>query len=317
MRLSVSTWRPRAADIIEGLVRGPGRDPRVQRPHAAPHGEHARRAPGLQPRRGPPLPRDPVPRGLRGQRRPRVLADAEGPRPGPDLPARRSPGPDRAAEPRRALAPAGGVHDLGHPRRRRRRLPVPRRRRARLLSTSIGIGTRLPVQCSAAGWAILSTWTRPALDAWLADHPLKRYTAHTVTGSRAFRAAIRRAAAQGFVLLENQYEIGLRGISVPLRSSPGEVVGAISVSSTIASASRRRPWPGACRRSRPAPRRCAPDSSRLDGAPEPGAGWPHLGRPHESARSSPRCSPSASSAEPRPSPRLRRSPKARCATRCT
>ena len=38
------------------------------------------------------------------------------------------------------------------------------------------------------------------------------------------------------MLLENQYEIGLRGVSVPLRSSTGEVVGAISVSSTIASA---------------------------------------------------------------------------------
>jgi IclR family pca regulon transcriptional regulator len=101
---------------------------------------------------------------------------------------------------------------------------------ARLLSTSIGIGTRLPVQCSAAGWAMLSTWSR------LADHPLRRYTPHTVTGSRAFRAAIRRAAAQRFVLLENQYEVGLRGISVPLRPAHGEAVGAISVSSTLASA---------------------------------------------------------------------------------
>jgi IclR family pca regulon transcriptional regulator len=108
---------------------------------------------------------------------------------------------------------------------------------ARLLSTSIGIGTRLPVQCAAAGWAILSTLELSTFDAWLADHPLKRYTAHTVTGARAFRTAIRRAAARGFVLLENQYEIGLRGISVPLHSSRGEVVGAISVSSTLASAS--------------------------------------------------------------------------------
>lgn len=107
---------------------------------------------------------------------------------------------------------------------------------ARLLSTSIGIGTRLPIQCSAAGWAILSTLEPSALAAWLADHTLARYTAHTVTSARAFRAAIRRAATQGFVLLENQYEIGLRGVSVPLRSSAGEVVGAISVSSTIASA---------------------------------------------------------------------------------
>jgi IclR family pca regulon transcriptional regulator len=107
---------------------------------------------------------------------------------------------------------------------------------ARLLSTSIGVGTRLPVQCSAAGWAILSTWAPEAFDAWLAAHPLKRYTEDTVTSSRAFRAAIRRAGVQGFVLLENQYEIGLRGISVPLRSSQDEVVGAVGVSSTLASA---------------------------------------------------------------------------------
>jgi IclR family pca regulon transcriptional regulator len=107
---------------------------------------------------------------------------------------------------------------------------------ARLLSTSIGVGTRLPVQCASAGWVILSTFDRPGLEAWLRAHPLKRYTAQTVTGRGAFRAAIRRAAVAGFVLLENQYEIGLRGISVPLRSSGGDVVGAISVSSTIASA---------------------------------------------------------------------------------
>ena len=67
--------------------------------------------------------------------------------------------------------------------------------------------------------------------------PAEALHPHTVTGTRAFRVAIRRAARQGFVLLENQYEIGLRGISVPLRSSQGEVVGAVSVSSTQASAS--------------------------------------------------------------------------------
>ena len=39
---------------------------------------------------------------------------------------------------------------------------------ARLLSTSIGIGTRLPVQCAAAGWAILSTFEprRPRPRGW-------------------------------------------------------------------------------------------------------------------------------------------------------
>ena len=108
---------------------------------------------------------------------------------------------------------------------------------ARLVSTSIGVGTRLPVQCAAAGWAILSTLDPPALEAWLANHAFKRYTAQTVTSVGAFRAAIRGAARQGFILLENQYEIGLRGISVPLRSSQGTVVGAISVTSTLASTS--------------------------------------------------------------------------------
>ena len=56
---------------------------------------------------------------------------------------------------------------------------------ARLLSTSIGIGTRLPVQCAAAGWAILSTLEPSTFDAWLANHPFKRYTAQTVTGTRS------------------------------------------------------------------------------------------------------------------------------------
>ena len=40
---------------------------------------------------------------------------------------------------------------------------------------------------------------------------------------------------QGWGITERQFEIGLRGIAVPLCASAGDVVGALSVSMSIAS----------------------------------------------------------------------------------
>lgn len=43
---------------------------------------------------------------------------------------------------------------------------------------------------------------------------------------------------QGFALTENQYETGLRGISVPIKSRHGKLVGALSVSMLISTCSK-------------------------------------------------------------------------------
>lgn len=118
---------------------------------------------------------------------------------------------------------------------------------ARLMSTGIDAGTRLPAHTTAAGRVILTGKSREALDSWLAGVELTAYTPQTVVGKRAFAAEVAQARASGFSVVENQYEVGLRGIAVPLRTRDGEVLGALGVSMAAASCSLKE-----------ATRRCVP-----------------------------------------------------------
>ena len=106
---------------------------------------------------------------------------------------------------------------------------------AKLLSTGIEPGTRLPTHTSTAGRLLLSHLPAAALDEWLAGATLKRYTPLTVVDKSKLRQQIVRMRKQGWGITESQFEIGLRGIAVPLYDSAGDVVGALSVSMSIAS----------------------------------------------------------------------------------
>ncbi len=101
---------------------------------------------------------------------------------------------------------------------------------ARLMSTAIEPGTRLPAHTTAAGRVILAGLARAELDAWLARARLTAYTAQTVTSKKALGAEVRLARAQGFAVTESQFEVGLRGIAVPLANRGGMIVGALGIS---------------------------------------------------------------------------------------
>lgn len=115
---------------------------------------------------------------------------------------------------------------------------------SRLMSTTIEPGTRLPAHTTAAGRVLLAGLSKPALDDWLAGFELTAHTAHTITSKRALAADVARVRTQGFSAVESQFEIGLRGIAVPLTGPDGTVAGAIGISmpaaaSTLADAAQR------------------------------------------------------------------------------
>lgn len=101
---------------------------------------------------------------------------------------------------------------------------------ARLMSTAIEPGTRMPAQATAAGRVILGSWSEADLATWTAGAHWKAHTPHSVTDGNAFAAEARACAAQGYAAIENHYELGLRGIAVPLTNRQGQVLGAIGVS---------------------------------------------------------------------------------------
>ena len=99
----------------------------------------------------------------------------------------------------------------------------------REMNTGYILGSRVPAQVTAAGLVILSMRATPDIDAWLAVHPPKIYTAFTHATSALLRQQIMQARAQGWALSEQQLQLKHRGIAVPLRDHHGVVLGAINV----------------------------------------------------------------------------------------
>lgn len=102
---------------------------------------------------------------------------------------------------------------------------------SRIMSVAINVGTRFPAYATSMGRVLLAGLPPDELDAHLATAELKPLTPHTVTDPQALRAEIDRVRAQGWVIVDQELEPGLRSIAVPLHDHHGRVVAAMNVSS--------------------------------------------------------------------------------------
>ena len=103
----------------------------------------------------------------------------------------------------------------------------------RLLTTGLEPGTRLPAYTSAAGRVLLSAKPDEELQAWIAKVEMVAFTHLTLVDKQKFYEELLKVRKEGYCLTENQYEVGLRGISVPVKNRHGNVIGALSVSTSI------------------------------------------------------------------------------------
>jgi IclR family pca regulon transcriptional regulator len=108
----------------------------------------------------------------------------------------------------------------------------------RVVSTTLQPGTRVPAYCTANGRVLLAARSPEALDAWLtqqqAQQALRPLTPRTLTQPEALRQEVARVRAQGHALVDQEMELGLRTLAVPLRNHRGEVVAALNVSAIAA-----------------------------------------------------------------------------------
>ncbi|MGR7027641.1 IclR family transcriptional regulator domain-containing protein [Geodermatophilus sp. URMC 62] len=104
----------------------------------------------------------------------------------------------------------------------------------RVMTIGGGVGSRLPAATTAAGRVLLAALDEPALEAYLAGHPLRQHTPPSVTDTDEFRARLDQVREQGWCLVDQELEIGLRAISVPVTGRHGRTSAALSVSSNAA-----------------------------------------------------------------------------------
>jgi IclR family pca regulon transcriptional regulator len=99
-----------------------------------------------------------------------------------------------------------------------------------LVSATLQPGTRVPAWCTANGRMLLASLPPPQLEAYLLRLQTERITEHTITDKHRLAQEIERVREQGYALVDQELELGLRTMSVPLRNFRGEVVAAMNIS---------------------------------------------------------------------------------------
>lgn len=102
--------------------------------------------------------------------------------------------------------------------------------RAEFISINVTVGSRLPAYATSIGHVLLSGLPDEELEEFLQSEAFPKLTAFTITDKDALRKAIKKARADGYSLVDQQLEMGLRAIAVPVRGQTGKIVCAIAVS---------------------------------------------------------------------------------------
>ena len=106
---------------------------------------------------------------------------------------------------------------------------IARASQRRVMSIGLSVGSRLPAYCASMGRVLLAARPDKERAALLAALPRKAFTPRTLTGTAELLAEIEKVRKQGFATIDQELEIGLRSIAVPLADAAGKVVAAINV----------------------------------------------------------------------------------------
>ncbi|MFT7868672.1 MULTISPECIES: IclR family transcriptional regulator domain-containing protein [Amycolatopsis] len=101
---------------------------------------------------------------------------------------------------------------------------------SRIMTVSINVGTRFPAYATSMGHVLLAGLGEADLEAYFEVASLDRLTDHTVTAPAHLRRELAKVAAQGWAMVDQELEEGLRSVAAPIRSRTGQVVAAVNLS---------------------------------------------------------------------------------------
>lgn len=105
----------------------------------------------------------------------------------------------------------------------------------RIMSITISIGTRLPAVATSMGRVLLAHLPPDELERVLDEAVLEPLTARTIVDRDRLKVVLDEVREQGWALIDQELERGVRSIAAPIRDARGDVVAALNIG---ASASR-------------------------------------------------------------------------------
>lgn len=108
-------------------------------------------------------------------------------------------------------------------------LYIARASTSRIMSIDLHIGSRLPAYCTSMGRVLLAHFSDEALDAYLDRTKLIQYTPRTIVSREGLRSTLASVRENGYALVDQELEIGLRSIAVPIPGANRQVTAALNV----------------------------------------------------------------------------------------
>ncbi|MGO1950712.1 MAG: IclR family transcriptional regulator domain-containing protein [Mycobacteriaceae bacterium] len=100
----------------------------------------------------------------------------------------------------------------------------------RIMAVTITIGTRFPAYATSMGRVLLADLDAAALDNYLTSVNLNDVTPRTCTSVTELRRELEVVGEKGWALVDQELEVGLRSVAVPVHGPDGHVVSAVNVS---------------------------------------------------------------------------------------
>lgn len=101
---------------------------------------------------------------------------------------------------------------------------------SRIMTVSIDVGTRFPAHATSMGHVLLAGLDEEALSAYLSEAEFGRLTHRTITSAPSLRAELAVVREQGWALVDQELEEGLRSVAAPIHDKDGKVVAAVNIS---------------------------------------------------------------------------------------
>jgi IclR family pca regulon transcriptional regulator len=99
----------------------------------------------------------------------------------------------------------------------------------RTMAIDLGVGTRLPAFCTTMGRILLAHLPADNFEEVLPRIEFKRFTERTVVGAEKLRQVLRVVQRNGYSIIDQELEHGLRALAVPIRNPAEIVVAALNV----------------------------------------------------------------------------------------
>jgi IclR family pca regulon transcriptional regulator len=104
---------------------------------------------------------------------------------------------------------------------------------SRVLTAGLSVGSRLPAYCTSMGRVLLAALADEEVAAYLRNLKPYAYTAKTLTRIPQIKKAIIAVRVNGYAVVDEELEVGLRSIAVPVYTRSDRVVAAINVGTHI------------------------------------------------------------------------------------